>query len=91
MSNIILHEYRIPVPGVRRCVIYQFSDVHLCLADALSSPEECTKAAEKTQYWVTGRLGFAKGHGEPHDEENPIAAITYFEDMMQAALADGDA
>jgi len=91
MSNLILHEYKIHVPGVAPKVLYQFSDVHLCLSDELSTPQECAKAAEKTQYWVTGRLGFAKGHGEPHDEENPIAAITYFEDMMQAASADGDA
>ena len=91
MSNIILHEYRIPVPGMRRRIIYQFSDVHLCLADQLSTPADCATAAERTQFWLSGRLSFAKHHQEPHDESAPIAAITYFEDMMQAAAKDGDA
>lgn len=91
MSHIILHEYRIPVPGVSRRVIYQFSDVHLCLADELSTPEERAKSAERTQAWLGGRVGFAKHHGEPHDEASPVDVTTYFEDMMQAAASDGDA
>ena len=91
MSNIILHEYRIPVPGMRRRIIYQFSDVHLSFADQLSTPAERAAAAERTQFWVGGRVSFAKQHQEPHDESAPIAVTAYFEDMMQAAAKDGDA
>ena len=91
MSNLILHDYNIHIPGVSRKVIYHFSDVHLCLSDEASTPEECAKAAEKTQSWETGRLGFAKHHGEPCDEAHPIAATEYFEQMLQAAAADGNA
>ena len=91
MSNLILHEYQIHIPGVSRKVIYHFSDVHLCLFDEDSSPEECARATEKTQSWETGRLGFAKHHGEPHDEAHPIAATEYFAQLLQASAADGDA
>ena len=91
MSNVILHEYRIPVPGMRRRIIYQFSDVHLSFADQLSTPAERAAAAERTQFWIGGRVSFAKQHQEPHDESAPIAVTAYFEDMMQAAAKDGDA
>lgn len=90
MQHVILHEYRIRIPGVSPKVLYHFSDVHLSLADEHSTPEERARAAEKTQYWERGRLHFAKHHGEPHDASAPIAANEYLEDLLHTA-ADGDA
>ena len=90
MSNIILHEYRIRIPGVSPKVLYHFSDVHLSLSDALSTPEECAKAAEKTQSWEKERLNFAKHHGEPHDASAPIAASDYLDALLRTAQG-GDA
>ena len=88
MSNLIFHEYRIPIPGVSRKVIHHFSDVHLCPADEQSPLEERNFSDEKTTGWLSLRLDFAKQFGELRSA--PVAATTYFEELMQAA-AEGDA
>ena len=48
-SGILIHSFRIPVPGVQKKVIYHFSDIHLTLWDSLSDPEEIQKANEDTE------------------------------------------
>lgn len=39
-NGLVIHHYTLPIPGIRKKIIYQFSDTHLCLADDLSSEEE---------------------------------------------------
>ena len=40
--SVQLHEFRIPFAGVKRTVIYHFSDLHLAVADETSTPDEVT-------------------------------------------------
>ena len=44
MDKILLHEYVIPAKGVKRKIVYHFSDTHLTEYDELSSAEETEKA-----------------------------------------------
>lgn len=90
MESVILHEYRIPVNGVRKKVIYQFNDVHMALCDAHSDQAERETAAARVENWNAVRARFAAKYGEPCTEAQQIGAQEHFERLMQTA-ADGDA
>ena len=90
-QSVLLHEYHIPAPGVRKKVIYQFSDVHLTLSDALSDAEETEKALHSRGLWTEIRERFAKKYGEPYGEEQRLEPEEHFEHMVEIARQDGDA
>ncbi len=91
MPKLIVHDYHIPIRGVRKKIVYQFSDVHLNLADELSSDAEKQAAQKNTESWRQSRKGFALSTGEPCEEEQLIEAEEHFENLVQAAQSDGDA
>ena len=91
MEHLIVHEYRIPIKGVKQKILYHFSDVHLSLDDALSTPEERERAQQKTQSWREERMQFARHHGEACGEEHQLEATEHLEHLLAAAEADGDA
>ena len=63
-SGIILYDYKIPAPGVKKKVLYHFSDIHLAYTD----PSSVGQLELNYQNWLSGWPGFAKSHGEPHGE-----------------------
>lgn len=91
MEQLIIHEYHIRIKGVKRKILYQFSDVHLCLADADSTPRDRERAEARTQSWREERLQFAKGHGEACGEELQIPAEEHLAHLLKAVAKDGDA
>lgn len=89
-EGILVHEFKIPIPGVKKKLLWHFSDVHLALHDALSSPEEAAKAAEATAGWVDGRLWFSQHYGEPDAPCQRKSAREHFDALLELA-ATGDA
>lgn len=89
-NGTMLHAFRIPVPGVRKKVIYHFSDVHLSVSDALSTPEEVQKAKNAASGWESGRLWFAEHYGEPAEEVQKKAAPEHFSHLLKLS-EEGDA
>ncbi len=83
-----LHEFTIPFPGISRKVIYHFSDCHLGVADAASTPEEAAAAQKATKEFDSCRRWFADHCKEPFDDT--VTAKAYFEEIL-AACGDGDA
>lgn len=86
--SLQLHEFSIPFPGVSKKVIYHFSDCHLGVADADSTPEERAAAQKAEQEFDECRRWFAAHCKEPFDAD--VTARTYFEEIL-AACGDGDA
>lgn len=68
MSGIVVHNYKIKAKGVKKKVVYHFSDLHLTESDELSTNAERELASEKTKFWETGREYFASTYNEPFDE-----------------------
>ncbi|MBQ7338767.1 MAG: metallophosphoesterase [Clostridia bacterium] len=91
MPKMIIHDYEIPCKGVQKKILYHFSDLHLSMADELSSDAERQAAERNTASWREGRKHFARSTGEPCDEEQLIEAEAHFENLMQKAQEDGDA
>ncbi|MBO5897534.1 MAG: metallophosphoesterase [Clostridia bacterium] len=91
MDQLIIHEYHLKIKGVKRKVLYQFSDVHLCPADESSTPRDRERAAARTQSWREERLQFATHHGERCDESLRIPAEEHLTNLLQAVTTDGDA
>ena len=89
-SGILLHAFRIPVPGVQKKVIYHFSDIHLTLWDSLSGPEEVRKAKEGVEGWNGTRSWFANHYGEPDTPSQHKSAPEHFSDLLNLARS-GDA
>lgn len=90
MSGIVLHEYEIKIKGVKKKVVYHFSDVHITESDSLCSEAEIEKLKEDTERWLEIRARFAKKYGEPCDERQQITGTEHFENMLSMANADGD-
>lgn len=84
-DGIVLHEIKLPVPGVKKKVLYQFSDVHLALHDDLSTPEEIRKAEESSANWVNGRLWFSQKYGEPDEACQRKSAREHFDALLGMA------
>ena len=86
--SLQLHTFTIPFPGVTKKVIYHFSDCHLGIADATSTPEETAAAEKAAREFDDCRRWFAAHCQEPFDPT--LSAQTYFEELL-AACGDGDA
>lgn len=90
MDNILLHEYHIPVKGIKRKTIYHFSDTHLAEFDELSTEKEIAGSKKTTEAWERVRKSFAESHGEPFGEAQMLPAKEHFKNLMNASK-DGDA
>ncbi len=91
MSNVLIHDYNINIKGVSKKVIYQFSDVHLNLADELSSEEERQETEKRIANWHRVREKFTTKYGEPYGDEQRLEAEEHFENLLTTARKDGDA
>ena len=90
MKNILLHEYRIPIKGVKKKVIYHFSDTHLTEYDALSTEEEILQAQKKTEDWLKIRKHFTDRYEEPFGESQCRSASEHFLNLLNESR-NGDA
>ena len=90
IQHLYLHNYKIEAEGVKKKVIYQFSDVHLTEYDHLSDEKEKESAISLTQLWNKQRLVFADNHGEPYNKDELQTARTYFAELL-AVANEGDA
>lgn len=89
-NSILIHDYKIPVPGIRKKVIWHFSDIHLSEYDALSTPEEVLRAKESAEGWEETRRYFAVKNGEPWEPEQRIPAAEHLKALLELAKT-GDA
>ena len=89
-NSILIHDYKIPVPGIRKKVIWHFSDIHLTEYDALSTPEEVLRAKESAEGWEETRRYFAVKNGEPWEPEQRIPAAEHLKALLELAKT-GDA
>ena len=89
-NSVLIHDYKIPVPGIRKKVIWHFSDIHLSEYDALSTPEEILRAKESAEGWEETRRYFAVKNGEPWEPEQRIPAAEHLKALLELAKT-GDA
>ena len=89
-KSILIHDYKIPVPGIRKKVIWHFSDIHLSEYDSLSTPEEILRAKESAEGWEETRRYFAVKNGEPWEPEQRIPAAEHLKALLELAKT-GDA
>lgn len=89
-EEMVVHNHRISAPGIRKKVIYHFSDVHLSVQDSLSTPEETQKAADASAGWLVTRSWFAAKYGEPDTPEQKKPPETHFSALLELAQT-GDA
>ena len=85
-AGVILHEYKIPVKGVAKKVLYHISDIHLAHSDdpaAIRNPL-CYDT------WLKGWPYFAINHGEPYTEDQMKYPEEHLGCLLEAA-SDGDA
>lgn len=90
MENILIHNYKIGAKGIKKTVVYHFSDVHLTEYDDLSDENEKQYAASRTVAWEGLRRSFAEEHNEPYSEEILLSARDYFSRLV-AEADNGDA
>ena len=86
--SLYLHEFTIPYAGVKRKVIYHFSDCHLAVADADSTPDEVAAVNKANEGMGGCRDWFCHEHKQPYDPA--LSGADYFEQLV-AQCADGDA
>lgn len=89
-ESILIHSYRIPVKGIRKKIIWHFSDIHLSEYDALSTPEEILRAKEVAEGWEETRRYFAVENGEPWEPEQRISPKEHLTALLELAKT-GDA
>lgn len=87
---ILIHSYKIPVKGVKKKIIYHFSDVHLTAHDSESSEDEVRRSLEGTAEWEKLRVSFAKDNGEPCDAAQLVSTREHLKNLISAANG-GDA
>lgn len=90
-GGIIVRSYKLPIPGVRKKILYHFSDTHLSQYDALSSQEEKQRAEETAAAWCKGRENFAHQYSQPCTDAQKCSAERHFRNLLDYAAADGDA
>lgn len=90
MDKILLHKTVLPVKGVKKKIIYHFSDSHLTVYDMLSDEAETEKAKKQTAAWENVRQSFTSAYGEPYGEMQKLSAREHFFNLIDAT-ADGDA
>lgn len=91
MSKVLVHDYTIPIKGIKKKIIYQFSDLHLNLSDEFSSETEKQTAAKNVDGWHRGRLEFARAFNEPCGEDQLAECQEHLEALLKKAQEDGDA
>ena len=89
-SGIIVHNYKIKISGVKKKIIYHFSDLHLTEYDSFSNEAERHTAIEQSDFWKTGREYFAKTYNEPLSAEQCVDTRTHFANLLSEAN-NGDA
>lgn len=89
-GGIVVRSYRIPVPGVRKTVLYHFSDSHLSVYDDLCTPEERQRAEDGISGWEKGREAFARQYHQPCTEAQKRSAADHFRSLVAFAAEDGD-
>ena len=62
-TGVVLHDYKIPVKGVAKKILYHISDIHLNPSD---DPDAVVKPLEY-ETWLAGWPWFAIHYKEPHD------------------------
>ncbi len=90
MSNMLIHNYTIPVKGIKKKIIYHFSDIHLTEYDDFSTEEEKKKAQVGTEDWKNGRLWFAKDNKESVDDELQLSSGEHLSNLISLS-SQGDA
>lgn len=90
MDSVTLHRFKIPLKGVKKKIIYHFSDLHLTEFDELSDEAEAEKAKISTREWERIRREFAEDFGEPYGEAQKQSGKIHFQNLMNVAK-DGDA
>lgn len=90
MSNMLIHNYTIPVKGIKKKIIYHFSDIHLTEYDVLSDEAEIIKAKKGTDGWAKGRLNFAASNNESTAEELQLSSGEHFSNLISLSES-GDA
>ncbi len=78
-------QYNIPIKGVKKKTICQFSDVHLTAWDELSTAEEVAEAKYQTRHWIKCRRDFAIGKHESYEIFQQADALTNFERLTALA------
>lgn len=89
-NGVIVYEYRLFAKGVKRKVIYQFSDVHLTEYDELSSKEEKEFAVYQSPRWENMRRYYANAHKEPYDIYQQLPPLKHLENLISISN-NGDA
>ena len=89
-KSILIHYYKVPFPGIRKKVVWHFSDIHLSEYDALSTEEEVLRAKEASEGWEETRRYFAVKNGEPWEPEQRVPAAEHLKALLELAKT-GDA
>ena len=89
-KSILIHDYKIPAPGIRKKVIWHFSDIHLSKYDDLSTEEEVIRAKGSSENWEELRRYFAVENGEAWEPEQKIPAHDHLKNLLELAKT-GDA
>lgn len=84
-ASVKPHTYTIPIPGVKKRRFCHFSDTHLSVWDALSSPGQVSRALETEQGWRATRDYFALKHEGALPPERLVSAQTHFENLLFAS------
>jgi len=89
-EGMVIHSHKIPIRGIRKKVIYHFSDVHLSVQDSLSATEENQQAQAASANWDGTRLWFAKKYEEPASRAQQKSSEHHFINLLKLS-EDGDA
>ena len=89
-KSVLIHEYKVPAPGIRKKVIWHFSDIHLSEYDTLSTEEEVLRAKAASEGWEETRRYFAVKNGEPWEPEQRLPASDHLKTLLELAKT-GDA
>ena len=81
-TGIIIHNYKIKANGIKKKIIYHFSDLHLAEYDSLSTEAEKLLATKKSEFWKNGREYFASTYNEPFSAEQCKDAKCHFINLL---------
>lgn len=91
-AGVILHDYKLPVKGVSKKILYHISDIHLNHSD---DPAAEVKPLEY-ETWLKGWPWFAIHYQEPHDQaqmklpEEHLACLLELANTGDAFILTGD-
>ena len=77
-AGVIAYDYKIPVKGVSKKILYHISDIHLNHSDDPAAPQQPLTY----ETWVQGWPGFSKVHNEPYD----LAQMKFPEEHLNCLL-----